>query len=144
MSGNGGKGGSTTESQSIDPKLAAGGAHILSSAFESASQPYRPNKGTTIAAFTPQQAAAFQAANDAASAFGMATADDPMGTMPDAEVSASGVRGYSSGAQYDENIKRSMSKKDLARQAKILQGYGKKARDITNMPSQQAGGGGGK
>lgn len=67
---------------------------------------YQPNRGVTIAAFTPQQEAAMRGTNTAANAFGMGMAGDPLANMPQAETSASGIRGYSTGADYDQMISR--------------------------------------
>ena len=145
MSGGGGKAGTQTSSQQIDPRLAEGGVEMLASAFTAAGQPYRPNQGASIAAFTPAQQAAFAGANDAAEAFGMPTVEDPSMALPDPEMTASGILGYSSGDQYRENVERSMSPDDMRRQAEILSSYLAKAKKIENMPAPApAGGGGGK
>lgn len=143
MSG-GGKGGATESSQQIDPRLAQGGVEILTSAFEAASQPYRPNQGMTIAAFTPQQQAAFQGANAAAEAFGLPSQQQGYQTMPNPEVGESGIRGYSTGDLYSTNVERSMSQQDMQNQADILQSYKNRSKKIERTKGPQPAGGGGK
>lgn len=61
---------------------------------------YTPYYGPDVAAFTPQQNAAFQGANDAAAAFGMPTG----GLGLPAPQNFGGVSGYSSGGMFDQAI----------------------------------------
>jgi len=105
MSGGGGKGGQSQ--QSIDPRLAAASSAAIDRATAASKLPYAPNRGVTIAAFTPQQEAAMRNTGAAATAFGMegSTASG----MPPPETSASGIRGYSTGKDYDEMIAKSLS-----------------------------------
>lgn len=144
MSGDGGKGGTQNSSQQIDPRLAAGAAKVVSSGFDVAAMPYRPNQGTTIAAMSPQQMAAFQGANEAAGAFGLPQSTGALQYLPDAEVGAGGVRGYSTGDIYRESVNRSMSETDMQRQAELLQSFKDKAQEIEDTPAPQPAGGGGK
>lgn len=106
MSGGGGKGGE--KSQKMDPGLTAAARDALDFAAAGAAVPHSPNRGVSFAAFTPQQMAAFQGANEAASAFGLPTGS-ATSAMPAAEMSANGIRGYSTGALYDENKNKSMT-----------------------------------
>lgn len=63
---------------------------------------YAPYYGPDVAAITPQQIAAMQGTNQAASAFGMQTTD-PMAGLPPAQ-NFNGVQGYSSGSLYDQAV----------------------------------------
>jgi hypothetical protein len=110
MSGGGGKGGQSK--QSIDPRLAAASAEALTRAADASKIPYSPNRGVTIAAFTPQQEAAMRNTSAASTAFGLDGGS--MAAMPAVETSASGVRGYSTGADFDEMVKRSLSPEIIA------------------------------
>jgi hypothetical protein len=105
MSGGGGKGGETQ--QRIDPRLADASAKVLERAEAASKIPYSPNRGVTIAAFTPQQKAAMANASDAAEAFGMEGGAAP--NMPKTETSATGIRGYSTGKEYDDMVAKSLS-----------------------------------
>ena len=65
--------------------------------------PYAPNFGATVAAFTPQQSAAFAGANSAASAFGLPTGGAP--TMPQ-PGNFGGYAGYSTEGLYNDMLAR--------------------------------------
>lgn len=104
MSG-GGKGGQ--QSTKVDPMLKQAARDVLDFGAAAAAVPFSPNRGVQFAAFTPQQEAGMGAANDAASAFGMRTAE-PL-AMPQAYTTASGITGYATGADYDEMRNASMS-----------------------------------
>ena len=104
MSG-GGKGGET--SQEIDPSLTAAARDALDFAAAGAAVPFSPNRGVTIADFTPQQKAAMQTSNVAANAFGLPTAATT--GMPAAQTSATGITGFSSAAEFDSMKNKSMS-----------------------------------
>lgn len=97
MSGGGGKGGQTQTQ--IDPALAAAARDAIEFAGAAAAIPYSPNRGVQIADFTPQQKAAMESSNMAAAAFGMPTGAAP--AMPAVETSAGGIRGFSTGAEFD-------------------------------------------
>lgn len=106
--GGGGKGGETQ--QQIDPALTAAARDGLDLAAAGAAIPYSPNRGVQFAAFTPQQEAAMQGADDAAAAFGLPSTGNPVSAgIPAAETNAAGVKGYSTGAAYDEMKNKSMS-----------------------------------
>lgn len=99
-----------------------------------ASLQYAPNFGITTAAFTPQQEAAFQGTQNAASAFGMPVAQ---GTgMPKAET-VNGISGYSTKPYYEHSLAQ-MDPKVREQYENFLQnpfGY------ASNMNSARAGGG---
>jgi len=102
MSG-GGKGGKTTTQVQIPKWLEAGAQQNMARANELAKIGYTPYFGPDVAALTPQQIAAMQGTNQAASAFGMASAD-PMAGMPVPETFAGGVQGYSSAPMYQDAL----------------------------------------
>jgi hypothetical protein len=74
---------------------------------EASKIPYSPNRGVTIADFTPQQKAAMANTSAAADAFGLASGDSP--AMPAAETSATGIKGFSTGAEFDDMVSKSLS-----------------------------------
>ena len=100
-------GGKTSKKTSeINENLANIAANNYAMAQDIARLGYQPNRGVTVAAFTPQQEAAMRGTNAAATAFGLPSVADPMAGMPAPETSAGGVRGYSSGADYDQMLAR--------------------------------------
>lgn len=107
MSGGGGKGGSQTQTTQMDPALTAAARDGLDMAAAAAAIPYSPNRGVQVAGFTPQQTASFAGANAAASALGLGSAD-PV-TMPQEFVTDSGIRGYKTGADFDQMRDQSFS-----------------------------------
>jgi len=117
-----GKGSTQTTEVKLPEELQQGAVGTLGAALQSASLPYAPNRGVTIAGFSPQQEAAFQGANAASSAFGLGTGAG--GYMPQQEIGAGGVKGYSTGALYDQNVERSMSEADQLRRSRLLENYG--------------------
>lgn len=124
----GGKGGSQTQTIKLPKSLEEGSTEVLAAGLRSAALPYSPNRGVTIAAFSPQQQAAMEGANSAAGAFGL-----PMGQgqyMPPAEVGAGGVKGYSTGDLYDQNVARSMTPAEQAARNALLLSYANSAERI--------------
>jgi hypothetical protein len=139
----GGKGGSQTTKTKIDPKLEQGAIGTLAGALKAASLDYSPNRGITIAGLSPQEQAANQGANMAAGAFGLPMAQMG-GYLPEVEQGAGGVSGYSTGALYDQNVGKSVTKKQQQERANILKGYGQIAGEINPIfASGGAGKGGG-
>ena len=100
MSGGGGKGGSQTQTTQMDPALTAAARDGLDMAAAAAAIPYSPNRGVQIASFTPQQKAAFAGADAASGAFGLGTVGPA--AMPEEFTTASGIKGYKTGADFDE------------------------------------------
>ena len=143
MSGSGGKGGTTVNEQQIDPRLAAGSAAAVSGALQAAGLDYAPNRGETIAAFTPQQEAAFRGANEAAAAFGLPTGGV---SLPPPNIDpVTGMATYSTGSLYDANVASSMTPEQQAERSGILQQFRERGVDIGNMPAPEpVTGGGGK
>lgn len=131
MVGSGGKGGNTTQTTKVElPKsLETGAKSVLASALRAASLPYSPNRGVTIAAFSPDQMAAFQGGDQMAMALGLPN-DRSTGNVPTPTVGANGVRGYSTGALYDENVRSSMSARDIAMREALLGSYADNADKI--------------
>lgn len=146
MAGGGGKGGKTTERMELPPELQKASVGALGGGMAAASLPYAPNRGVSIAAFTPQEMAAFQGANSAASAFGLPTGG-VFDTLPKAERGAGGIAGYSTGALYDQIKNQSMSPQEQQARSNILSGYGNIAEQLgfaTGMGGSGKGGGGAK
>lgn len=140
MAGGGGKGGTTETTTRLDPRLEEGAASAVAGALQSAGLDYAPNRGMTIAAFTPQQQAAFQGANEAAAAFGLPTGGV---NMPTPETS-SGIEGYSTGGLYDEMLKKSITPEQQAERGTILDFYSQRGQKIKGMQGLGPTGGGGK
>ncbi len=99
MSGGGGKGGQTTSETKIDPRLEEEALKNLKQARAVSELPYAPNMGLSVAAFTPQQEAAFQTANKASSAFGLPTGSTSSLPTP---RNVGGFSGYSSENLYND------------------------------------------
>lgn len=106
MSGGGGKGGSskTSSEVKIPAWLESAARANMARADKIAQIGYTPYYGPDVAAFNPTQQAAFQNTADAASAFGMAAPADPMSGMPQAQVYANGVQGYSSQPMFQQSL----------------------------------------
>jgi len=94
--------GKDTQTQQIDPMLAAESQSLINLFRSLAERPDEINRGPTIAAFTPDQEAAFGATDSAAKAFGMGVADRT--SMPEPMTSAQGIKGYSIAPEYDESM----------------------------------------
>jgi hypothetical protein len=101
MSG-GGKGGSQTTEVKIPQWLQDAARQNIARADVLSTIGYTPYYGPDVAAMTPQQMAAMQGTNQAASAFGMPTTD-PMAGMP-AAGDYGGMPAYSSGGLYDQAL----------------------------------------
>lgn len=94
--------GKTTQTQEIDPTLRAESRSLMALFHMLAGMDPQVNRGPTIAAFTPKQEQAFGMGDNAAAAFGFG-APTAM-SMPEAIVSASGVRGHSTAGETDASI----------------------------------------
>lgn len=99
----GGKGGSqtTTSTVQIPAYIEEASKQNLARANQISQLGYTPYYGPDVAAFAPTQEAAFQGTSQAASAFGMPSAQY---SMPQATEYAGGVRGYSSAPMYQQSI----------------------------------------
>ena len=137
MSGGGGKGGTTTQTMELDPRLEEGAAAAVSGALASAGLDFAPNKGVTIAGFTPAQEAAFAGANSATNAFGLTTGGESMFQAPPLET-INGVNGYSTGAFYDDAITKSFTPEQLAARQRILDHYAASGAGIAGTASNLA------
>lgn len=91
--------GSKTEETSAPQYQTDAAKRALDRATSVSNIPYAPYYGLDVAAMTPMQMASMQNTNQAASAFGLPTADLNMG-LP-ATQTVNGVQGYSSGGMYD-------------------------------------------
>ncbi|MFN7002183.1 MAG: hypothetical protein ACK4NW_01990 [Roseinatronobacter sp.] len=98
----GGKGGSQTTKTEIPEYLRQGSQNNINASQRIAQMGYVPYYGPDVAAATPQMQASWQGANDAASAFGMQTAQPQ---MPQAQDFGGGLMGYSSGGGYDAALR---------------------------------------
>ncbi len=99
--------GKTREQKSeIDPRLTDASVRNLNRAEAAQMIPFQPNRGMTIAGFTPQQQAAFGMADDAATAFGFDSAGP---YIPPAGETVGGIYGHSSAGHYDDMMRRSVS-----------------------------------
>ncbi|TWI32744.1 hypothetical protein [Paracoccus sulfuroxidans] len=90
-------GGKQTTKNEIPKYLQEASQDAIARAGTVADLGYTPYYGLDVAAFTPQQNAAFQGANDAAAAFGMGGGAV---NMPNSTTQG-GISGYSSGGLYD-------------------------------------------
>ena len=96
----GGKGGSTTSTVEVPQYIEDAARRNLERADLISKIGYVPYFGPDVAAFTPQQEAAFAGTQQLAGAFGTPTAMD-MG-VPAPQTFAGGVRGYSSAPMFEE------------------------------------------
>lgn len=101
MSG-GGKGGSQSTQVTIPPWLEQAAQRNIAKAEDISQTGFTPYIGPDVAAMTPMQMAAMQGTNQAAQAFGLASAD-PMAGMPPV-YDFGGVRGYSSYPLYSQSL----------------------------------------
>jgi hypothetical protein len=99
----GGKGGSTTNKVTVPAWLETAAQGNLARANQVSQIGYTPYYGADVAAMTPTQIAAMQNTGQAASAFGLGSAD-PMDGMPQAQTFAGGVQGYSSAPMYQQSV----------------------------------------
>ena len=99
------KGGSTSTDVTIPDYLKNPIIRNLNRAEQVARQGYTPYYGPDVAAQTPLQEAAIINSGQAANAFGLGGGNiDPRLGMPEAQTYADGVRGYSSGALFDQAL----------------------------------------
>ena len=96
----GGKGGSTTSTVEVPQYIEDAARRNLERADLISKIGYVPYFGPDVAAFTPQQEAAFAGTQQLAGAFGTPTTMD-MG-VPAPQTFAGGVRGYSSAPMFEE------------------------------------------
>jgi len=143
MSG-GGKGGEQTTTQRLDPRLEQGAASAVAGALQSAGLDYSPNRGVAIAGFTPQQKAAFEGADQAASAFGVPTSGGNLGIPETQTEQASGIEGYATGGIYDNMKDASISQEQQVERQGILDYYTAEGQKISTMKGLGSAGGGGK
>lgn len=93
-----------TAQSEIDPTVAAESQALMNLFKGIASRPHEPNRGVTVAGFTPQQEASFGMTNDAAKAFGFSPATSPVAAMPKMTKSPQGIEGYSLAPEYDKSV----------------------------------------
>lgn len=93
----------SAENRNIDPVLEERGDRMSAFSQFAAALGYQPNRGVTIAGFTPMQQAGFQNISNAASAFGMARPQNAMAGMPQTQTQG-GIAGYSTGPHFDAMV----------------------------------------
>lgn len=123
-----GKARETTSRVELPESLERGSEEVIAAAMRSAALPYSPNRGVTIAAMAPQQRAAMTGANNAAAAFGLPTGD--ANYLPTPTTGAGGVKGYSTGALYDQMLGQSTTSAQRALRDAILRSYGTASQNI--------------
>tara|TARA_R110000765_G_scaffold125737_1_gene223395 strand:+ start:419 stop:1240 length:822 start_codon:yes stop_codon:yes gene_type:complete len=104
MSGGGGKSGSESVETSLPEWLRGPAERNLGRAEDVQRLGYMPYRGPEVAAFDPNQIAAFQNNNDAARAFGFNAPTNAVGGMPQATTYEGGIQGYDSNAIYDQAL----------------------------------------
>ena len=103
-SGGGGKGGGkkTTTETTVPEWVRAPADRNLQRAEALQQIEYMPYYGAEVAAFNPNQEAAFQNNANTASAFGLLAPTDAMAGMPTPTTFANGMKGYNSMPLYDQ------------------------------------------
>lgn len=102
MSGGGGKGGSQSTSVTYPPWIVEPAKRAIARGEDISRIGYIPYEGPDVAALAPQQVAAMNGTQSAASAFGLPQAD-PMSNLPPVQTYAGGIQGYS-GAPLAEQL----------------------------------------
>lgn len=101
----GGKGGTTTQAQSIPQYVQDASRENLAQAKIAGQIGYMPYYGPDVAALSPQQEMAMQNTFNAQQAFGMVPQGAQFSTgMPTATDYGGGVRGYGSGNLFDQAV----------------------------------------
>jgi hypothetical protein len=102
MSGGGGKGASQeTKPDKVTLQMIS---ELFNYGKEVGKIPYQPWTGLDVAAFTPQQQAGMQQFADMGNSFGMKSPTNVMAGLPQAQVDASGVTGYSGYPAFAQNL----------------------------------------
>jgi len=104
MSSGGGKSGSETTETTLPDWLQQPVQRNLQRAEDLQRMPFMPYRGPEVAAFNPNQVAAFQNNNDAARAFGFNAPTDAMGGLIQPSKYADGSFGYDSNSLYDQAL----------------------------------------
>ena len=114
----GGKGGTTTQAQSIPQYVQDASKENLAQAKIAGQIGYMPYYGPEVAGLSPQQEMAMQNTFNAQQAFGMVPQGAQFSTgMPTATDYGGGVRGYSSGSLFDQALAELKSRQpDIAAQ----------------------------
>lgn len=104
MSG-GGKGGTSETKVKLPKELSEASKDAISLAKDVGRIGFMPFSGPAVAAFTPQQEAAFTGASQASSAFGLGGSAFAKGFgLPNVQTTPDGVRGYSAMPMYDAAV----------------------------------------
>ena len=125
--------------QQVDPSVAKD-SNALNNLFRGiASQGFEPNRGVTIADFTPQQKRGMEASDLAAGAFGMPSGGGAPTSGPTAEASASGIMGFRPSVEFDAS-KAALPPEYTAAMDKFQTGLGKPTKYKQFKPSSGGGG----
>lgn len=101
----GGKGGESTTKVKLPKELAGASKDAIELAKTVGQIGFMPFSGPAVAAFTPQQTAAFNGAQAASDAFGISGGAFAQGAgLPAPTTFAGGVRGYSAMPLYEEAL----------------------------------------
>ena len=101
----GGKGGTTTQAQSIPQYVQDASKENLAQAKIAGQIGYMPYYGPEVAGLSPQQEMAMQNTFNAQQAFGMVPQGAQFSTgLPEPTQYAGGVSGYSSGSLFDQAL----------------------------------------
>ncbi|QDP58292.1 MAG: hypothetical protein Unbinned8622contig1005_33 [Prokaryotic dsDNA virus sp.] len=102
MSGSGGKGGGSQQTVEIPEFLERGLERNLGRAEDLASVGHIVDYGPAVAALDPMQKAMMQSTYDGAAAFGLApVGGDALAGLPEEQVFAGGIRGYSTAPTFE-------------------------------------------
>ena len=99
----GGKGGSRSKSTEIPAYIEDAAKSNLALADRISNIGYTPYYGPDVAAFSPQQQAAFEGTNQMADAFGMPSGSGQQ-YMPQAQTFEGGIQGYSSAPAFEQSV----------------------------------------
>lgn len=142
----GGKTSTSTQKIELDPRIETAAAEAAAAGLRTAAMPYRANRGVTVAAFSPQQMAAFEGANAAASAFGLpAVAGGVPGGpvtgdyLPSPETAAGGYQGYSVAPVMDQNIDVSTDEQYRNAVQQLLMSYADAADRVSPIGGEGSG-----
>ena len=92
----------------INEKLSKASEPLIKYSQDIAKMPYTPNRGVTVADFSPMQKAAFNNTDAMSNAFGLQGSGGGTG-LPQATDAGNGVMGFGTGGIFDQNVAASMT-----------------------------------
>lgn len=142
----GGKTSTSTQRIELDPRIETAAAEAAAAGLRTAAMPYRSNRGVTVAAFSPQQLAAFEGADSAAAAFGLpSVAGGVPGApvtgdyLPSPQTAAGGFQGYSTAPTMDQNIDVSTDEQYRNAVQQLLLSYAEAADRVSPLGGEGSG-----